>query len=136
MLETQLKKDLKLAIKSKNIEKKDAIRMILGETPRLNKKVGEKISDAEIIKIIRSLIKSEMIRLTAANYAPEKSLYLQHLESYLPEMMTEEEINTWIVDNIDFTTYNNNLQAMGTIMKELKGKADGDIVRKLITKNS
>ncbi len=133
MKENDLKKELKLAIKSGNVYRKDAIRMILGEVPRLNKKKAELVTEEEIDKIIRTLIKSEMIRLTAANYTEDKSEYLLELKSFLPEMMTEKEIKAWVLDNIDFSAYINRMQAMGPIMKELHGKVDGNIVRKIIT---
>jgi len=136
MKERELKKELKGAIKAKDTYKKDAIRMILGEVPRLNKKKGEAVTEDEITKIIRGLVKSEVIRLTAANYTHEKSEYLTYLKSYLPEMMSEKEIEAWILDNIDFSTYNNTMQAMGPIMKGLNGKVDGNLVREILTRST
>lgn len=132
MKEKDLKLELKNAIRSKDAEKKDAIRMVLGEIPRLNKKKDEVVTEEEINKIIRGLIKSEIIRLDAASYTHEKSMYLQHLESFLPEMMGKEEIRKWILDNIDFSAYNNRLKAMGLIMSALNGKADGNLVRDIL----
>ena len=134
MLEKDLKKELKLAIKARNIERKDALRMIMGEIPRLNKKKSVEATEEEIHKIIRSLIKSEITRLTAANYAQEKSLYLSHLKSFLPEIMSKEKIKSWILNNIDFNDYNNNMQAMSTIMSNLQGKADGSVVKEILLK--
>lgn len=132
MKEKDLKLALKNAIRAKDAEKKDAIRMILGEIPRLNKKKDEVVTEEEVNKIIRGLIKSEIIRLDAANFAHEKSMYLQHLKSFLPEMMTEKEIKAWILDNIDFSAYNNRIKAMGPIMAALNGKADGNLVRNIL----
>jgi len=133
MLEKDLKMDLKKAIKVKDVEKKNAIKMILGEVPRLNKKKGERVSEEEISSIITKLIKSEITMLEYSGLDESKSEYLKILRSFLPKMMSEEIIRAWILDNIDFSTYSNNIQAMGTIMKDLKGKADGNIVRRLIT---
>ena len=48
-MELQLRSDLKTAIKGKDEDSKDAIRIIIGEFPRLNKKVGEEITDTETI---------------------------------------------------------------------------------------
>lgn len=135
MKENDLKKELKLAIKSGSVYRKDAIRMILGEVPRLNKKKIDPATEEEIDKIIRSLIKSEMIRLTAANYTEDKSEYLSELKSFLPSMMTEKEIKVWILDNVDFNDYiDSKIKAMGPIMKKLNGRADGNIVRKILQK--
>lgn len=136
MKERDLKKELKSAIKAKDAYKKDAIRMILGEVPRLNKKKGEVVTEEEITKITKALVKSEIIRLDAANYTHGKSEYLTHLKSYLPEMMSEKEIEAWILDNIDFDAYSNTMQAMGPIMKGLNGKADGNLVRQILTRST
>ena len=55
-LQSQMKKDLSAAIKAKNENKKDTLRVILGEFGRLDKK---ELSDDEVVKILKKLIKSE-----------------------------------------------------------------------------
>lgn len=132
MLLQQLKKDKLKAIKTKNVDRRDAINMILGEIPRLNKLKHEKVTDAEVVSIINKLIKSELVTLEYAGISHEKSDYLNTLRKYLPKMMTEEEISTWILDNIDLGAYNTPIQAMKDAMKELKGKADGGLVKKVL----
>lgn len=133
MLLQKLKKDKLKAVKARNVNKKDAINMVLGEVPRLNKPKNEKVTDEELIKIITKLVKSELITLEHAHIDPSKSEYLQILEEYLPKMMTEEEISTWVLDNIELSDYNIPMKAMKDVMKELKGKADGNLVKKVLT---
>ncbi len=132
MLLQQLKKDKLKAIKTKNVDRRDAINMILGEIPRLNKLKHEKVTDTEVISIINKLIKSELVTLEYAGISHEKSNYLNTLREYLPKMMTEEEISTWILDNIDLGAYNTPIQSMKDVMKELKGKADGGLVKNIL----
>lgn len=136
MLEKDLKIELKKAIKHKDVEKKTAIKMILGEVPRLNKKKGEKVTEEEISKIITKLIKSEILLLSYSGIDESKSEYLNILKGYLPKMMSEKEIEEWILDNIEISDYNNPIQAMGLIMKSLKGKADGNVVRNVLTRSN
>lgn len=133
MLEKDLKLELKKAMKSKDIERKNAIKMVLGEVPRLNKKAGEKVTEDEINKIITKLIKSETIMLEYSGIDESKSEYLNILKDYLPKTMSKEEIKDWVLDNIDFNDYNSTMQAMGPIMKVLKGKANGTDVKKVLT---
>jgi uncharacterized protein YqeY len=64
-----------------------------------------------------------------------KSEYLNTLKGFLPKMMSEKEIEEWILDKIDLSAYNNPMQAMKSIMKELKGKADGNVVRNVLTRS-
>lgn len=133
MLLQKLKKAKLKAVKAKDTDKRDAINMILGEVPRLNKPKNEKVTDQELIVIINKLVKSELITLKHAEINPDKSDYLKTLKSYLPKMMTEEEISIWVLDNITLSDYNIPIQAMKDVMKELKGKADGSLVKKVLT---
>ncbi len=58
-LQSQMKKDLSAAIKAKNENKKDTLRVILGEFGRLDKK---ELSDDEVVKILKKLIRFLMER--------------------------------------------------------------------------
>lgn len=133
MKEKDLKAELKSAMKAKDAEKCNAIRMVLGEIPRLNKKKGERVTEGEINKIIAKLVKSEKDTLSKAGIDESKSEYLTVLTSYLPKMMTKEEITAWILDNLDMNDYNVPIQAMKDVMKSLKGKADGNLVKEVLT---
>lgn len=132
MLLEKIKADLKQAMIEKNDTKKSTLRMVMGEVPRLNKKANEQPSDDEILNIIRRLIKSETIVLNASGIDDSESEYIKILDSYLPKMMNQEEIITWIDENINLNDFDPKVKAMGSIMKELKGKADGNIVRKIL----
>lgn len=134
MLLQRLKRDKLKAVKAKDIDRKNAINMVLGEIPRLNKPKGVDVTDSELITIINKLIKSELIMLEYDGVSPDTSLYVQALKSYLPKMMTEEEISAWVLDNIDLSAYNIPIQAMKDVMKELKGKADGGLVKNVLTR--
>ena len=130
MLLNKLKQDLKQAMLDKDEAKKNAIRLVLGEIPRLNKKATDTITNEEIEKIITKLIKSE--NLTASYSGQDYFPLLDNLEQYLPQMLTENEIRGWIALHITLSNYNPKIKAMGIIMKELKGKADGNIVKKIL----
>ncbi len=129
-LQRQMKKDLSAAIKAKDEKKKDALRVILGEFGRLDKK---EISDDEIVKILKKLMKSEKEVLEQKGEAAD-SEFIKVIENYLPKMATEEEITAWIQQNIDFSQFKNKMQAMGLIMKHFGSTADGNYVKKIIQK--
>jgi uncharacterized protein YqeY len=134
MLVQRLKQDKLKATKAKDTDRKNAINMILGEIPRLNKTKDEVVTDEEIITIVNKLIKSELIMLEYDGVNPDTSLYVQALKSYLPKMMDEKEIFVWILDNISLDDYNVPMQAMKDIMKNLKGRADGALVKNVLTR--
>jgi uncharacterized protein YqeY len=125
-----MKKDLTTAIKAKDEKKKDALRVIMGEFGRLDKK---ELSNDEIVKILKKLMKSEKEVLEHKGEAAD-SEFIKVIENYLPKMATEEEITAWIHQNIDFSQFKNKMQAMGLIMKHFGTTADGNFVKKIIQK--
>ena len=60
------------------------------------------------------------------------SSFITIIEAYLPKMATEDEIGQWIAANIDFSTYKNKMQAMGTIMAHFGASADGNTVKQVL----
>ena len=128
-LQEQIKKDLVVAMKARDEEKKDALRVIMGEFGRQAEK---EIKDAEVIKIVKKLVKSEkevMERTGAAEPTP----FMKVAESYLPQMATEEEIRTWISANVNFDEFKNKMMAMKPIMQHFGANADGNIVKKILS---
>jgi len=127
-LQKQIKSDLTAAIKAKDEEKKDTLRVILGEFGRLHKK---ELSDDEVVKILKKLIKSEKEMLEKKG-AEDDSTFIRVIENYLPQMATQEEIAEWIEQHVDFSEFKNKMQAMGLIMKHFGATADGNEVKKLL----
>ena len=139
----RLKEDLKQAMRQKDAGKRDAIRQIMAEFPKLTVPItlesGKKttrlkkpteITDDDIVGIVRSLAKSEqtVLEMTGKPSSP----YLEVLQGYLPQMADEQTIIAWIEDNIDFSQYGNKMQAMGTIMKHFGKGADGKMVNSIL----
>lgn len=125
----RLKADLKHVIElksSKNSEKKDALRVIIGEFSRLSKK---NIIDKDSIKILKKLRKDEKF-VIGKN---EPTVFLEIVESYIPKQkqLSKEEILKYI-STFDLTKFNNKLQAIGPIIKALKGEASGQDIKEVL----
>lgn len=129
----RIKNDLRTALLNKKVAEINALRMILGELPRLNKKAGQEPTDKEIQDVIRKLIKSETQVVELQGGKAVDSLYISTLSRYIPKQMSKAQIETWIMDNIDLSQFNPKMKAMGPIMKKLSGKADGNDVKKILT---
>jgi uncharacterized protein YqeY len=127
-LQSKIKDDLKTAMKDRNENKKEALRVIMGEMARLDKK---EFSDDEVIKILKKLVKSEkeMLEKTGQDQA---SPFITVIEAYLPQMADEAEIRQWIAMNVDFSSFKNKMQAMGVIMAHFGASADGNVVKKVL----
>ncbi|MFO7972035.1 MAG: GatB/YqeY domain-containing protein [Desulfobacterales bacterium] len=115
-------------MKAKDEEKKDTLRVILGEFGRLDKK---ELYNDEVVKILKKLIKSEKEMLDKKGVEGD-SAFVKIIENYLPKMATQEEIAKWIEQHVDFSEFKNKMQAMGLIMKHFGATADGNEVKKLL----
>jgi uncharacterized protein YqeY len=142
-LHDKIKLDLKNSMLQKQNDIRDAIRVIMGEYPKLTVpitlqsgkktfrvKKPEEITNDDLLGIIRGLAKSEKTVLELQK--KEDSPYLHVVESYLPKMLDSDEISSWINENIDFAEYKSPMQAMGTIMKHFGKMADGNMVKSLL----
>lgn len=126
-LQEQISAELKTAMKSRDRVKTDAVRVLIGEFQRQPEK---ELTDQQVAGIIRKLIKSEKELLAASGSGD--SGFIGVLEGYLPKQADEEEIRKWIAENIDFSDFNNTMQAMKPIMAHFAGNADGNTVKKIL----
>lgn len=127
-IQEQIKQDLKQAMKEKDDEKKNTLRIVIGEFGRAEAK---ELSDDEVVKVIKKMIKSEQESLEQSG-KPADSRYIEILESYLPQTASDDEIRQWITDNIDFSNYKNKMQAMRDIMAHFGAAADGNRVKQIL----
>jgi uncharacterized protein len=128
-LQEQIKKDLAAAMKAKDDEKKSVLRVVMGEFGRQTQK---DISDEDVVKIIKKLVKSEREVLERTGSAPSNR-FIEVAESYLPQLADEEQIKAWIAANINFADFKNKMQAMRPIMQHFGANADGNIVKKVLS---
>ena len=102
---------------------------------------GSKLSDEEILKVLRkeeSKIKdsiAEFTKMGRKDLIERESRQLKVISSYLPKLMSREEIEK-VVSKIVADTHAEGLKSMGAVMsivmKELQGKADGSTVKEVV----
>ncbi len=125
----QLRNDFNDSKKNPNREIISAYRVILAELS--NKLDTKNPNDDQVLGVLRQLYKSENQMLKYHN--KPTSDYLEVVEGYLPVMMDETEIKTYILDNwFDLGSVKNAMQLMKPIMANLKGKADGNLVKEIL----
>ena len=127
-IQQQIKIDLMGAMKAKDEDKKSTLRVIMGEFARADAK---ELSDDEVIKVLKKLIKSEKETLSQKG-SDEDTAFIQIIETYLPQMASEDEIVTWVNGNIDLSQFKSKMQAMGPIMKHFGARADGNVVKYIL----
>ena len=129
-LQETIKADLKIALKQKDDTKKSTIRVIMGEFGRLDKK---ELPDDEVIKVLKKLIKAEKDTIEKSG-GTEDSDFIRIINAYLPKEATEDEVEAWIKANIDFSAFNNKMQAMKPIMAHFGSRADGAMVKTILNR--
>lgn len=136
-LEEKLKQDLVVAMKEKNKEKLDVIRMVKAavDLEHINKKCD--ITDELVLDVLSKQIKmrndsiSEFSKAERTDLVEKTKRELEILLTYMPEQLTEEEVEK-VIDEIFSAVKPESTRDMGRVMKEatarLKGKTDMKMV--------
>lgn len=138
-LEAKINNDIKEAMKAKDRDKLDSLRAIKSALllEKTAKGGSDEISvDAEI-KILQKLVKQRKDSAQIYNDQDRKDLADKELfeasiiEKYLPEQMSEEELEVKIkeiVAKVGASSMADMGKVMGMASKELAGKADGKAI--------
>lgn len=127
-IQQKIKADLKIAMKEKDVDRKETIRVVMGEFARMETK---ELSDDEVIKILKKLVKSEKETLELKGEKKD-SRFIEVIEAYLPKIASDDEIKRWITENIDLSEFKNKMQAMKPIMQHFGSSADGNQVKQIL----
>ena len=143
MIYENIKVELKEAMKNGDSIKRDCFRSVIGKAKTAMKEAhmstdSENISDDMILDAINKEVKQLNQTLTALKGCEDTNLYivsekqLDILKDYLPKQMEHKEVEeavAWILSNGE---YNNFGEKMKVVMKELRGKADNNMIRKVV----
>ena len=144
-LHSTLKEQIKEAMKAHDTVRLSVLRGLVAnctnELVSLKRMPQDELSDEEVLNVIRRGVKQRKDSIEQFSKGGRLDLVesekaeLVILETYLPQMMSEEEVLNFAkvkmteLGNIDKTKIG---MFMGTLMKELKGRADGDVVKKVV----
>lgn len=141
MLYSQIQNDRLVAQKAGDSRLVRILKLILSELSyaQVDYKAGE-LPDEEVIRVLMKEAKKrkdgiEIFQKAGSPERVEEETYeLKIIESYLPQMMGEEEVLTEI-KKVAAETGLGGGRLMGAVMGKLKGKADGSVVQKLVMSN-
>ena len=140
-MRNQILEDLKSAMKAQDKLKLSVIRMVKSsiQMEELNKK--RELTDDEVIDVISKQIKTrkdsinEFAKGGRDDLVESTSKEIEILSTYLPEQLTEEEVNN-IIDRVFEEVKPESSKDMGKVMKAItplvKGKADMGMVSSII----
>jgi uncharacterized protein YqeY len=143
MLKQDLKDELKKSMLAKDELKTSVLRMILSSLSYLEIQKGKdyEANDEDVLSVIQKEVKQrndsiEQFKSAGRNeLASKEEKELEFLKKYLPEQMSEDEIKKLVTEAISQTNASSIQdmgKVMGALMPKVKGKADGNIVSKIV----
>lgn len=143
---TTIKNQIKEAMKSKDIVKKDCLKMVIDKARTIFKEkipndTPEIIPDDIIIQAVQKEIKQLAQTLDSikgenddkfVQIAQITTNKMAILSAYLPTQMTREEVESAVSDILSKGEYTNFGMKMRVVMAELKGKADNKLIKEVV----
>lgn len=143
-LKQKLREELKQSMLAKNKLKTSGLRLLLSAINYYEIQkggAGYEATDEDVIAVIQKEAKQRkdsIEQFTAGerqDLADKESEELEILKTYLPQQMSEEEIREIVkqtISEIGANTMADIGKAMGALMPKVKGKADGNLVSKIV----
>ena len=141
MLLKQIEKDMMEALKNKDRVKAGVLRLLISKCKNKAIEVGHELSDQEVIKVLQGAAKQhkESIRMykegNRDDLVDAEMNELQIVESYLPSMMSEDEVRRLvenIIEEVGASQMSDFGKVMPLVMKRGAGKVDGSLAQSIV----
>lgn len=142
MIQSQVREKIKQALKARDVVRLLVLRGLLtaftNELVATNRKPSDELTDDEALAVIKRQSKQRKDSILQFKNGGRNDLALKEeneltiLSEYLPEEMSKEDVEKIVLakkEELNITDKSKIGILMGTIMKELKGKVDGAVVR-------
>ena len=138
-LKDQLMEDMKNAMRAKDSVRLGVIRFLRSEIKNVEIDHGDQ-DDEGVLKIIARQVKSmkdansEYEKGGREDLVEDNNTKISILEEYLPEQLSDGELETIVKKVIDAAEEKNMGKIIGQVVKEVSGKADGGRVSQMVRK--
>lgn len=137
--------DLKTAMKQKNADRLRVLRSL--KAKMLEKEISERkdgeseLSDEQIVEVLMKAAKQRKESIDQFeeggrdDLVEKEKMELEIIEEFLPEMMDEDEVRAEVqvqIKKLGATGMQDMGKVMGVMMGQLKGKADGSLVSRVV----
>jgi len=142
-LKEQLKSDLKDAMRTKDILKRDTIRAINTMIKQIEVDQRVELNDEDVIKLIQRGIKQREEAIIQFKEASRDDLVKNEqdqigiFELYLPKQLTDDELQTIIqaiITEVGATTMKDMGKIMNPAKEKIGGSADGKRINEMVKK--
>lgn len=141
-LQSKVMEQMKIAMKAKDTVALESLRAIKSALLLANTSGAEtKMTEEEEVKLVQKLVKQRkdsaaiFIEQGRQDLADPELAQVAIIEQFLPEQLTEEEIEKVVVQTIDATGASGMKdmgKVMGIVSKELAGQADGKTISTIV----
>lgn len=139
-MKEKLNADLKDAMRNKDNNRRDTVRLLLTAIKNAEIEKGGELTDQEAMALLQKQAKQRRDSITAyeqggrPDLVEAEQIELTIIEGYLPQQMSDDEIRTVVQDTIakaGITDIKDIGKVMGPLMGQLRGKADGAAVQRI-----
>ena len=143
-LKDKLMDDLKSAMKDKDTVRKNAVQMVRASVLQVEKDNKITLDDEGVIEVIAKDVKKRKDVLPEYEKSGRQELIedltreIEVLMAYLPQQMSEEEIEALVIDAIaqaEEKSMKDIGKVMAVIMPKTKGRADGKVINQFVRKH-
>jgi uncharacterized protein YqeY len=137
-----LRTDMFEASKTGDSSTSDILKMVIATIKNEEIDKGE-VGEERVIELIRKEAKKiqdsidQFKEMSRDDLVAKEEAQLAILEKYLPKLMSEEEVETTVksvIEKLNASSMSDMGRVMGASMGELKGKADGAVVKNVVQK--
>jgi hypothetical protein len=140
-LENKIKEDLKASLKERDELRSSVLRLLLSDIKNASIEKRAELSDEEIIEVISRSVKKRKDSIESYKRGGREDLVkkeedeLKILQVYLPEQMSEEEIEKLVEETISEVGASSPAEfgkVMEKVMGKAKGKAEGKTASRIV----
>jgi len=137
----QIEDEVKEAMLARDVERRDALRLILSSLRSAEKDLQRPLSEGEELQVLQRERKKRIEAAEAFHdagrdeQAAKEEAELAVLEEFMPEPLTEEELERIVDDAIaenGATSLQDLGRVMADVMPQVAGRADGSAVGQLV----
>lgn len=140
-LKERLRSDMVGAMRAGDSNRRDVLRMVMAAIKQTEVDGMRSLDDGAVQDVLRKQIKqrqesiADYKRAGRQEEVDREAAEIDIIESYLPQMMSREEIEQIaqaIIVELDVTDSKNMGHIMSRLMSQIKGRADGRLVNEVV----
>lgn len=140
-IRNRLEEDMKDALRQKDRDRLNAIRMIRAAVQNADIAAGQPLDDQGVMEVLARELKmrreslAEFQRAGRSEQVAQLERQIQVVQEYLPEPLSEEEIAQLarrVIAEVGASGPQDMGRVMGKIMPLVRGRADGNVVNRIV----